>query len=73
MANIYKSNYTGSQVDDAIGKVVNGKLQEKLTAGSNITISGNTISATVPTIPSITITNGTATTPTSDTVAVISR
>ena len=72
MANIYKSNYTGSQVDDAIGKVVNGKLQEKLTAGDNITISGNTISATVPTIPSITITNGTATTPTSDTVAVIS-
>ena len=72
MANIYKSNYTGSQVDDAIGKVVNGKLQEKLTAGNNITISGNTISATVPTIPSITITNGTATIPTSDTVAVIS-
>lgn len=72
MANIYKSNYTGSQVDDAIGKVVNGKLQEKLTAGNNITISNNTISATVPTIPSITITNGTATTPTSDTIAVIS-
>ena len=72
MANIYKSNYTGSQVEDAIGKVVKTKLQEKLTAGNNITLSGNNISATVPTIPSITITNGTATTPTSDTVAVIS-
>lgn len=72
MANIYKSNYTGSQVDAAIGKVVDGKLQEKLTAGSNITISGNTISASVPTIPSITIKNGDATTPATDTVAVIS-
>ena len=72
MANIYKSNYTGSQVDDAIGKVVNGKLQEKLTAGNNISISGNTISATVPTIPSITIKDEAATTPTSDIVAVIS-
>ena len=72
MANIYKSNYTGSQIDEAIGEVINDKLQEKLIAGNNITISGNTISATVPTIPSITITNGTATTPTSDTVAVIS-
>lgn len=72
MANIYKSNYTGSQVDAAIGKVVDGKLQEKLTAGSNITISGNTISASVPTIPSITIKNGDATTPATDMVAVIS-
>lgn len=72
MANIYKSNYTGPQIDEAIGKVVNDELQEKLTAGSNITISDNTISATVPTIPSIVIANGTATTPTSDTVAVIS-
>ena len=50
MANIYKSNYTGSQVDDAIGKVVNGKLQEKLTAGNNITIdSNNVISASFDT------------------------
>lgn len=55
MANIYKSNYTGAQVDEAIGKVVNIDVQEKLTAGSNITISGNTISATVPTIPGISV------------------
>lgn len=72
MANIYKSNYTGSQVDSAIGRVVNGELQDKLSAGANITITNNTISATVPTIPSITITNGSATTPTTDTVSVIS-
>lgn len=46
MANIYKSKYTGAQVDEALGKVVDDKLQEKLTAGNNITISSNTISAT---------------------------
>ena len=67
-------NYTRIKIGDGSTKVSalpfsfdKGKLQDKLTAGSNITISNNTISS-----PSISITNGTATTPTGDTVAVIS-
>ena len=53
MANIYKSNYTGAQVDDAVKKVlaaapVDGdELQKKLKEGTNITIATDgTISAT---------------------------
>lgn len=41
---------------------INAKKQDKLTAGSNITISGNTISATQPTVGNATLTiqkNGT--------------
>ena len=61
MANIYKSNHTGAQVDDAIEKVLNAapangdELQKKLKEGTNITIATDgTISATNPT-PSVTI------------------
>lgn len=62
MANIYKSNYTGAQVDDAVKKVLavaptdGDELQKKLKEGTNITIATDgTISATNPT-PSVTIT-----------------
>lgn len=61
MANIYKSKYTGAQVDDAIEKVLKAapesgnELQKKLKEGTNITIATDgTISATNPT-PSVTI------------------
>ena len=61
MANIYKSNYTGAQVDDAVKKVLaaapaeNDALQKKLKEGNNITIADDgTISATNP-APSVTI------------------
>lgn len=61
MANIYKSNYTGAQVDDAVKKVLavaptdGDELQKKLKEGTNITIATDgTISATNPT-PSVTI------------------
>lgn len=61
MANIYKSNYTGAQVDDAVKKVLNAapadgdELQKKLKEGTNITIADDgKISATNPT-PSVTI------------------
>lgn len=73
MANIYKSNYTGAQVDDAIEKVLNAapadgdELQKKLKEGNNITIATDgTISATNPT-PSVTI----AATATDDDVIVL--
>lgn len=55
MANIYKSKYTGAQVDDAIEKVLKAapesgnELQKKLKEGTNITIATDgTISATNP-------------------------
>ena len=61
MANIYKSNYTGAQVDDAVKKVLKAapesgdELQKKLKEGTNITIATDgTISAKNPT-PSVTI------------------
>lgn len=73
MANIYKSKYTGAQVDDAIEKVLKAapesgnELQKKLKEGTNITIATDgTISATNPT-PSVTI----AATATDDDVVVL--
>lgn len=61
MANIYRSKYTGAQVDDAIEKVLKAapesgnELQKKLKEGTNITIATDgTISATNLT-PSVTI------------------
>lgn len=59
--NIYRSNHTGAQVDDAVKKVLavapadGDELQKKLKEGTNITIATDgTISATNPT-PSVTI------------------
>lgn len=71
--NIYRSNHTGAQVDDAVTKVLavapadGDELQKKLKEGTNITIATDgTISATNPT-QSITI----AATATDDDVVVL--
>lgn len=73
MANIYKSEHTGAQVDDAVKKVLaaapesRDELQKKLKEGTNITIADDgTISAIAP-APSVTIT----TTATDDGVVVL--
>jgi hypothetical protein len=60
LANIEPSTSSRRIVDV---KWVTNKFQQKLTAGSNITISGNTISATQPTVNNgtLTIKQGTAT------------
>ena len=46
MANIYKSNYTGQQIDNSINKIINIIPQEKLTPGNHISIENNTIDVT---------------------------
>lgn len=55
------TGYNALQID-TVG-AANGRFQQKLTAGSNITISNNTISATQPTVnnKTITITQGSTT------------
>ena len=46
MANIYKSNYTGQQIDNSINKIINIIPQEKLTPGDHISIKDNVIDIT---------------------------
>lgn len=46
MANIYKSNYTGQQIDNSINKIINIIPQEKLTPGGHISIKDNVIDIT---------------------------
>lgn len=46
MANIYKSNYTGQQIDNSINKIINIIPQEKLTPGDHISIKDNIIDIT---------------------------
>ena len=43
----YNSTHYGSQIDEAVQKILDGEFQEKLTPGDGIKIEGNTISAEV--------------------------
>ena len=59
MANIYKSNYTGAQVDDAVKKVLAAAPAEN--------------DKLITDIPDISIINNTSTTPSTDTVDVVTK